>query len=198
MKNRVHIVWDNSNIFLSGKRACEKIEGQSDGFNIHCEKLQELVAAGRPIHQVYFVGDDPLPPERFFDKIATLTEREPEMYRRGAQAARKQAIHKAIYTRLLSLWYALIAPETLVILSGDGSKANQRISFLTYAKRVHRFGWNVEILSWRDRLDQTLKEWADAHALVIELDAFYEQITYIEGGRLSLPLDLTIRPTKSE
>ena len=165
---------------------------------MHCEKLLDLAVAGRPVQQVYFVGEEPLPPDSFFDKIATLTGREPEMYRRGAQATRKQAIHKAIYTRLLSLWYALIAPETLVILSGDGSTTRQRVSFLTYAKRVHRLGWKVEFLSWRDSFDQNLKEWADEHALVVELDAFYEQISFVEGGRLSLPLDLTMRPTRGE
>lgn len=198
MKNRVHIVWDNSNIYLSGKSLCERIEGSSDAFNIHSEKLLKLAAAGRPIEQVYFVGDEPSAPESFFDTIANQTGRAPEVYRRGVRPSRKQALYKAIYTKLLMLWYALIAPETLVLLSGDGSTAHQRISFLYYLKRVYRFGWNVEILSWRDSLDQNLKEWADEHALVVELDPFYEQITYIEGGRLSLPVDLTMRPTKSE
>lgn len=196
MKNRVHIVWDNSNIFWAGKRLCERIEGSSDAFNIHCEKLLKLAAAGRPIEQVYFVGDEPSPPESFFDKIANQTGRAPEVYRRGVPTGRKQAFYKAIYTKLLMLWYALIAPETLVLLSGDGSTAHQRISFLSYVKRVYRFGWNVEILSWSDSLDRNLKEWADEHALVVELDPFYAQITYIEGGRLSLPVDLTMRPTR--
>jgi hypothetical protein len=51
------------------------------------------------------------------------------------------------------------------------------------------------VLAWVDSLNRHLAAWArrPPHALV-ELDAFYPAITYVEGGRGNGTLDLARRP----
>ena len=34
MSDRVHIIWDNSNIFISGRAVCDKLEYKPAGFRI--------------------------------------------------------------------------------------------------------------------------------------------------------------------
>ena len=51
--DRVHIVWDNSNIFVSGKKLCDKREYKPGPFRIHFEHLIDLAADGRSIEQVF-------------------------------------------------------------------------------------------------------------------------------------------------
>lgn len=58
---RVHIVWDNSNIFISGSRVCDKLEYKSSNFRINFEALVDLAADNRPIEQVFCVGSVPPP-----------------------------------------------------------------------------------------------------------------------------------------
>ena len=61
MKNRVHIIWDNSNIFLSGKSVCDRLEYRPGDFRIYFENLIDLAADSRPLEQFFCVGSVPPP-----------------------------------------------------------------------------------------------------------------------------------------
>jgi hypothetical protein len=44
-------------------------------------------------------------------------------------------------------------------------------------------GYSIELFSWRRTLNQVLREWVERYGRYIELDDFYPDITFIDGGR---------------
>src|SRR3569832_259253 len=103
MKDRVHIIWDNSNIFVSGRSVCDKNEYRSSEFRIYFENLIDLAADNRPIEQVCCVGSVPPPTNSVWGHIERKTGKKPELYERGAASGKGQAIDQALQTRKLRL-----------------------------------------------------------------------------------------------
>lgn len=194
MKERVHIIWDNSNIFLSGRSVCDKLEYKSAGFRINFENLIDLAADKRPIEQVFCVGSVPPPTDAVWGHIEKKTGKMPELYERGANSGKEQAVDQALQTRMLRLGYDYDEPETIVLLSGDGSGYEEGVGFFADIKRLHKVGWNVEVLAWKDHCKRAMRSWADEHGLFVPLDDFYGSVTFVEQLRNAKPLDLAKRP----
>lgn len=198
MADRVHIVWDNSNIFVSGRSVCDKLEYKPGKFRIHFEHLIDLAADGRAIEQVFCVGSVPPPTDSVWGHIERLTGKRPELYERGAASGKEQAVDQALQTRMLRLGYDFDPPETLVLMSGDGSGFETGIGFFADIKRLHRIGWNVEVLSWHDHCKREMRDWAKDSATFVSLDDFYGSITFLEKLRNARPLDLGERPRRRD
>ena len=196
--DRVHIVWDNSNIFHSGQRVCDELERRSQGFRIHFENLIDLAADGRMIEQVFCVGSIPPPTDSVWGHIERLTGKKPELYERGAASGKEQAVDQALQTRMLRLGYDYRPPETLILLSGDGKGFEQGIGFFADIQRMHSIGWNVEVMSWRDSCKREMREWADEQALFISLDDYYSSITCLERLRPVKPVNFAKRSRRNE
>lgn len=194
MTDRVHILWDNSNIFVSGRAVCDKLEYKPKGFRINFEQLIDLAADRRPIEQVFCVGSVPPPTDSVWGHIQRLTGKKPELYERGAASGKEQAVDQALQTRMLRLGYDYNPPETIVLLSGDGSGFEEGIGFFSDIKRLHQVGWKVEVLSWRDHCKRVMREWAEQNGLFVSLDDFYGSVTFLPNLRRSTPLDLSKRP----
>ncbi|GAB3440683.1 NYN domain-containing protein [Insolitispirillum peregrinum] len=195
---RTHIIWDNSNIFISGKHACGRLEGGKEGaFRINFESLVDLAANNRPIEQVFCVGSVPPPTDAVWGHIKKKTGKEPELYERGAASGREQAIDQALQTRMLRLGYDFDPAETLVLLSGDGSGHEQGEGFFADIQRLHRVGWNIEVLSWKDSCNKAMRRWVEENGLFVPLDDFYSSVTFLEHIRSAKPLDLSKRPIKA-
>lgn len=197
MSNKVHIIWDNSNIFLSGRSVCDKLEYKAGEFRINFESLIDLAADNRPIDQVFCVGSVPPPTDSVWGHIEKKTGKKPELYERGAASGKEQAIDQALQTRMLRLGYDFDPPETLVLLSGDGSGFEEGTGFFADAKRLHRIGWNVEILAWRDHCKREMSNWAQKNGIFVPLDDFYGAVTFLNKKRRASKLDLTKRPRKT-
>lgn len=194
--DRTHIIWDNSNIFISGRSVCDKLERKSAAFRINFESLVDLAANNRTIEQVFCVGSVPPPTDAVWGHIEKKTGKKPELYERGAESGKEQAVDQALQTRMLRLGYDFDPPETLVLLSGDGSGADQGVGFFSDIKRLHKFGWNIEVMSWKDHCNRAMRTWAEQNGLFVPLDDFYGSVTFLQGLRNAKPLDLSKRPAK--
>ncbi|UWS61925.1 hypothetical protein N2384_01310 [Bacillus paralicheniformis] len=77
-------------------------------------------------------------------------------------------------------------PQTLVILSGDGKGSDFGTSFPIQVKRALRHGWNVEIystsMSFGKKYYKALKEEYNEKIQLIELDDYYEHLTFVKAG----------------
>ena len=195
--NRVHIIWDNSNIFLSGRRVCGEKEQRESDFRIYFENLIDLAADNREIEQVFCVGSVPPPTDSVWGHIERKTGKKPELYERGASSGKEQAVDQALQTRMLRLGYDYSPPETIVLLSGDGSGYEDGVGFFADVKRLHKIGWNIEIAAWEQSCKRAMREWAEENAVFIPLDTFYGQITFLQTIRNAKPLNLTRRPRVS-
>lgn len=76
------------------------------------------------------------------------------------------------------------APQTLVLVTGDGSTSEFQTSFADQVKRAAKRGWNVEVWSWRDQLSgrfgQLVRDGV-RNLVVRHLDPHYLSITFVEG-----------------
>lgn len=196
MADRVHIVWDNSNIFISGRALSDKLEYKTGPFRIYFENLIDLAADNRPVEQVFCVGSVPPPTDSVWGHIEKKTGKPPELYERGAASGKEQAVDQALQARMLRLGYDYDPPETLILLSGDGSGFEGGTGFFSDIKRLHRFGWKIEVLSWADSCKREMKEWVQEHGIFLPLDTYYSSITFLEKLRSPKPLDLTNRPRR--
>lgn len=196
MTERVHIIWDNSNIFISGRQVCDRLERKASDFRIHFESLVDLAANNRAVEQVFCVGSVPPPTDSVWGHIEKKTGKKPETYERGASSGKEQAVDQALQTRMLRLGYDFDPPETIVLLSGDGSGFEEGTGFFADIKRLHKVGWNIEVLSWADSCKREMRTWASENGLFVPLDDFYSSVTFLEKKRQAKPLDLAKRPTK--
>jgi hypothetical protein len=192
--DRVHIVWDNSNIFVSGRDVCGELEQKGEFFRINFENLIDLAADNRPIEQVFCVGSVPPPTDSVWGHIEKKTGKRPELYERGAQSGKEQAIDQALQTRMLRLGYDFDPPETIILLSGDGRGIIEGVGFFADIKRLHKFGWKVEIMAWDNHCNREMKNWAIENGIYIPLDKFYSSVTFLQKLRRSKPIDYSIRP----
>jgi hypothetical protein len=181
---------------VSGRAVCDKLEYKPGGFRINFRNLIDLAADGRPIEQVFCVGSVPPPTDSVWGHIEKLTGKKPELYERGAASGKEQAVDQALQTRMLRLGYDYDPPETIVLLSGDGSGFEEGIGFFSDVRRLHRIGWSIEVLSWQDSCKRVMKEWAEESALFVALDDFYSSVTFLEEKRRVKPLDLSKRPRR--
>lgn len=192
-EDKTHIIWDNSNIFISGRSVCDSLERKQGAFRINFEALVDLAANNRPVEQVFCVGSVPPPTDAVWGHIERKTGKKPELYERGAASGKEQAVDQALQTRMLRLGYDFVPPETLVLLSGDGSGYEEGVGFFADIRRLHRIGWKIEVLSWQASCNNAMKVWAQDNGLFLPLDDFYSQITFLQGLRASSPLDLSGR-----
>jgi hypothetical protein len=198
MKDRVHIIWDNSNIFVSGRAVCDKNEYRPSEFRISFEDLIDLAADNRPIEQVFCVGSVPPPTDSVWGHIEKKTGKKPELYERGAASGKEQAVDEALQARMLRLGYDYNPPETLILLSGDGSGHEDGTGFFADSKRLHGVGWSIEVLAWKNHCKRVMKDWAEKNGVFVPLDDFYSSVTFLTDGlRRASKLDLTKRPRKT-
>ncbi|MFG5411440.1 hypothetical protein ABXN37_29105 [Piscinibacter sakaiensis] len=58
---------------------------------------------------------------------------------------------------------------------------------------MYEAGWGVKVTSWRTHCKRGLKDWATQYGVFIATDEYYHQVTFLEGGRFSNPLNLSNR-----
>jgi len=83
-------------------------------------------------------------------------------------------------------------------MTGDGAGYDDGVGFHADMERMHKAGWGIEVVSWKDNCKRVLREWATANGVFVPLDDYYDSITFLEGGRFEVgrfvkPLDLSKR-----
>ena len=194
---KVFIYWDNSNIFIGAQHAAVEREGESarSRARIQFRNLLELAHARREIEHAIAVGS--VPPElrlvwnRLENEGVTV-----QLLERGALGGREQGVDQMLQTAMLrdSLDYNG-DPGIAVLLTGDGAGFMDGVGFHADLERMHRRGWLIEVLSWRDSCNRRMREWAEQNGKFIALDDFYDSVTFLEppDRRDAVPIDLSRR-----
>lgn len=93
-----------------------------------------------------------------------------------------------LQTDLLRLGFDSPKPGTIALLTGDGAGINSGKGFLADAMRLAERGWNLEIYSWDAACHSKLRGFAQSNGKYIKLEDYYENITFIVGGRRAVEL----------
>ncbi len=175
---QVFIYWDNSNIFISAQEAAVEREGEEtrSRVRIHFRNLLALAHAGRSIERAIAVGS--IPPE--LRQVWNRLENEDVEVRLVDQLLQTFMLRDAVdYNG---------APGIAVLLTGDGSGFADGVGFHADLERMHRRGWDIEVLSWRHSCNRRMREWAEQNGKFIALDDFYNSITFLEGAWPGQPI----------
>lgn len=192
----VQIFWDNSNIFVSAKRVAERKEGAcaTHQVRVHFENLLQLASAGRHVEKAVCVGSVPPDLGKLWKRIEE-TGTQVSLLERGADSGKEQGVDENLQSHMLRVGYDYPEPGVIVLLTGDGRGFDDGVGFHSDLERLHRIGWGVEVISWRLSCANKLREWAQglSHGVFVDLEKYYESVTFLEKNRRAAPLSLRSR-----
>jgi len=183
---KVFIIWDNSNIHYGGLNQVfpHKEPGiKRERYRTSFLNLLELVANEREIGQVYFVGSTPPKTDKIWNYLRNIGI-VPETIPRSSDGEWDTTDH-LLQNHLLRLGYQP-HPETVALLSGDGAGVKRDVGFFADLKRLVSVGWSVELFSWEETCHGDLKRYVEEIGKYFNLTDYYEEITFIEGGRRAI------------
>ncbi len=106
-----------------------------------------------------------------------------EQSEKGIISRREQNVDERIQLEMYRLLNPNVVRGNVVLASGDGAGHQEGCGFLPALQALHMGGYSIEVLSWGHSLNNGLRNWAEHNGRVVLLDPFYENITFIEGGR---------------
>jgi hypothetical protein len=112
---------------------------------------------------------------------------------RGGNSNREQNVDERIQYEMLKLTKKSNERGTVVLATGDGAAASESDGFKSVLENLLEHGYLIELMSWHGSVNFNLRNWAERHGRYIELDDFYNEITFIDGGRQASSLHLVNR-----
>ncbi len=191
---RVHVFWDDSNIFIAGQKHCASVESATVAadFRIHFRNLFELAVVGRPVGTAICVGSIPPGLQELWDELER-TGIAVEKYERGKQSGKEQGADQCLQVHMLRALADEDEPGIAVLLTGDGAGYEDGVGFHADLERMQKKGWGIEVLSWTHSCRKALREWADQVGVYVPLENFYESISFTGALRRVKQLGLTKR-----
>ena len=208
--NEVFLYWDQSSILLEAQRlAEERDEGPNarSRVRINIDNLLRLAKADRPLKKAFAVGSVLTQMHRPWKELEDRGV-EVKLHDRGYLGSGEQETPDGILQlRMLedALDY-IDNPGIMVLLTGNGAGCLEGDGFHSTLERIHRRGWQVEVLSWTNRCNGSTREWAERNGVFIALDEYYSAITLLRPPpsgqasaqpRGSTRLDLSRRVTRA-
>jgi len=142
---RVHLFWDNSNIYIPAQEVATSKEGPlaSKAARIEFENLQKIAVAGRNLGSAICVGS--VPPE-----LAGLWDRlrgsgvKVELFERGASSGKEQGVDQCLQVHMLRAGLDSMDPQIAVLLTGDGSGYADGVGYHSDIERLQKRGWELK------------------------------------------------------
>ena len=183
----ISVFWDNSNIWLVGRGVCEQREpGDELDFRIHFAHLLDFVLDGRKADYTFVAGSIPPDNDPLWNRFANLNidvHRQERGEATGSEIAVDEIIQLQMANRILDA-----APDTVVLLTGDGSGYLDGQGFITQLERAHSHGWAVEVVSWDAGCNRHLRAFAEANGQYRALEPMYDRVTFINNKRWVNPV----------
>ena len=179
---KVFIYWDNSNIFISAQQAAVEREGDSARYRvrIHFGNLMKLARADREIEKANAVGSEPPELRHVWNRMEGEGV-DVQRFERGERSGKEQGVDQALQVCMLRDTVRYNGdPGIAVLLTGDGSGFYDGVGFHADIDSMHKKGWRIEVLSWQNSCNARMKKWAEENGLFIDLDDFYDSVTFLE------------------
>ena len=192
---RASLFVDWSNIYIGRREAAVRCGEDPLAVRVSATRLASLMAFGRPLAERIAVVNAATTPDHALRRIAEgfrVIDAWPaaDGFEQTNDALLRERMWEALET---------LEPGVMAIASGDGNGWDLGEGFSRPLLAARRRGWTLEVHSWREslhrRLESTVRELGGA---VILLDDYYEQITFVEGGRMLRHLNLTHRPSPAD
>ncbi|WP_320151124.1 NYN domain-containing protein [uncultured Tolumonas sp.] len=179
----LNVFWDNSNIWLVGRKVCEINEpGDEALFRIHFAHLFDFVVNDRNVDFAYLGGS--IPPnnddlwQRFRDLGVVVAQQE-----RGAQSGGEIAVDEAIQLAIADRILDADEPGTIVLLTGDGNGYSEGKGFIKKLEQAIKHGWEIEVVSWDAGCNRYLRTFAEEKGVYRSLEPAYSRVSFISNKR---------------
>ena len=183
------IFWDNSNIHYSGLESVYPIiePGKPrEIYRTYFKNLFELVRNGRVIDGAYAAGSVPPPSDELWVYLQNLGI-DMTLLDKTAAGKEQDSVDMSLQTNMFRV--ALDnKPNTMALLTGDGSGGALGKGFLADLQSIHRLGWNIEVYAWETTCNRYLKKFAEENGIFVPLEKYYFSITFLKGERVVSPL----------
>lgn len=186
----MYIFWDNSNIHYAGLNQVFPVKEPGipmELYRTHFSNLLQLVVQGRTVDDIYFSGSVPPKGDSLWNKIRALGIT-PSLLPRSVTDGEADTTDHVLQLALLRLYLDKPEPTTVALLTGDGAGMKDGQGFLADAKRIAEKGWTFEVYSWDSACHGLLKQFAKENGKYVDLENYYENITFIKDGRRAKPL----------
>ena len=186
-----YVFIDNSNIWISAQKLCYQKESSEYALRLYINNLKLLAGCNRRNIQYKIFGSLNMNKNTVWS--LEKDDQTIHQYERGMFSNSEQAVDEAIQ---LSMYRAMMEekePGVAVLLTGDGKGYSEGVGFVKTLEDMYRQGWGIEVLSWGFSCHHDLREFAEKNGVFINLDDYYEEITYLKNFRYSKPLSLVSR-----
>jgi len=178
----LNIFWDNSNIWLVGRRVCHQREpGDESAFRVHFAHLLDFARNNRTVDFAFVGGsvppnNDPL--WHRFDALGIRVVTQERGEATGGEVAVDEIIQLHMANRVLDM-----PAGTMLLLTGDGSGYTDGGGFIRQLERAQKHGWQIEVVSWDAGCNRYLKAFAQQHGSYRPLEPVYDKVTFINNKR---------------
>lgn len=183
------LFWDNSNIHYSGlNKVYPMLEPgkKREIYRTYFRNLFELTRNGRVMKGAYAAGSVPPPSDDLWVYLRNLGI-DITLLNKTADGKEQDSVDMSLQTNMFRV-ACDNQPDTMAILTGDGSGDALGKGFLADIKRIHKQGWNIEVYAWESTCNDHLKSYAKENGLFVPLEKYYYSITFLKGERVVQPL----------
>ena len=186
----VSILWDNSNIWLVGKKVCSQMEpGDENAFRIDFERLLVFALNGRTLEYAFVGGSVPPSTDSLWNRFTSLGIRV-ETQERGQTSGGEVGVDQIIQLSMANRVLDSDTPGTMILLTGDGSVYSDGKGFIKQLELAHKHGWNVEVVSWDAGCNRHLRQFANDKGLYRSLEPVYMKVSFINNKRWVQPMTI--------
>ncbi len=155
-------------------------------YRTYFKGILDLVSDGRKVDGISFAGSIPPENDLLWRAVRKLGIK-PNLHKRAPGMGEADATDHLLQLDLLRL-FADKAPDCFALLTGDGAGYKEGKGFLADAERLVNSGWKFELYSWETVCHGYLRKFAEDNGKFIRLEDYYQNITFIKGGRQAVPL----------
>lgn len=184
---------DNSNMIGGAQKAGRDIEGAPwQSIRIYWRNFFEFIEADYlPVTRV-FAGSLPPGNEELWQYARDYGYDTSLLHRIERDDGRltEQAVDEILHLKIAEALLDFEAPQTLVLVTGDGKESDFGTSFLAQAERAIKRGWRVDVISWSGNLSEKYNRLANRNKDCVEivlLDDVYKSITFVKSIEYTLP-----------
>ena len=179
----INVFWDNSNIWLVGRKVCEEREpGDENAFRIHFANMFDFAVNDRDVDFAYLGGSVPPDNDALWERFGNLGV-DVERQERGANTGGEIAVDESIQLSMANRILDADEPGTIVLLTGDGNGYSEGKGFIKQLERAKKHGWEIEVVSWDKGCNRHLREFAETHGTYRSLEPAYTRVSFIVNTR---------------
>ncbi|KZD02952.1 MULTISPECIES: NYN domain-containing protein [Thalassospira] len=184
----IHVFFDNSNVWGGAQNIRSEKEPHVPWFllRIYYKNIFSLVEGGREVKTKVMAGSVPPECDQLWENAKGLGCDVDLLHRvEDGARVREQGVDELLHLKIANAILDHDAPQTLVVVSGDGSISEFGTGFITQVERALKKGWKAEIWSWSNSLKSKYYELRDLHQDTVSIntfDEYYDALTFVREG----------------